>query len=247
MADPDIRVVIPARYAATRLPGKPLRLLAGVPMVVRTARQAMQAGFPVVVAYDDARIGEVLADYDIAGVQTRSDHENGTHRLSEVAEKSGWSAETVVVNVQGDEPLLPPALIAQVAECLTGHRDAQVATLAAPFAGDDLTSPHMVKVVRDLAGYALYFSRSLLPFVRDAGEAFPHLRHIGIYAYRVSALQEYPTWQATPLEQAEKLEQLRFLEYGKRIAVAVVSEIPPAGVDCPEDLIRVEALLSSGI
>ena len=240
-------VVIPARFASTRLPGKPLRLIAGLPMVVRTARQAVQGGFPVWVAHDDARIAAALAGEPVQVVATRSDHANGTERLCEVADKEGWADDTIVVNVQGDEPLLPPALIREVAATLSAHPEAAVATLATPFAAsDDPTAATAVKVVRDQQGLALYFSRALIPFVRDAGgfdAAFPYLRHIGIYAYRVAALKRYPLLAATPLEEAEKLEQLRFLEHGLRVAVGVVSEAPPPGVDCEADVRRAEALL----
>ena len=240
-------VVIPARFASTRLPGKPLRLIAGLPMVVRTARQAVQGGFPVWVAHDDARIAAALASEPVQVVATRSDHANGTERLCEVADKEGWADDTIVVNVQGDEPLLPPVLIREVAATLAAHPEAAVATLATPFsAADDPTVATAVKVVRDQQGLALYFSRALIPFVRDAGgfdAAFPYLRHIGIYAYRVAALKRYPLLAATPLEEAEKLEQLRFLEHGLRVAVGVVSEAPPPGVDCEADVRRVEALL----
>ena len=240
-------VVIPARFASTRLPGKPLRLIAGLPMVVRTARQAVQGGFPVWVAHDDARIAAALAGEPVQVVATRSDHANGTERLCEVADKESWADDTIVVNVQGDEPLLPPALIREVAATLTAHPEAAVATLATPFStADDPTAATAVKVVRDQQGLALYFSRALIPFVRDAGgfdAAFPYLRHIGIYAYRVAALKRYPLLAATPLEEAEKLEQLRFLEHGLRVAVGVVSEAPPPGVDCEADVRRAEALL----
>ena len=240
-------VVIPARFASTRLPGKPLRLIAGLPMVVRTARQAVQGGFPVWVAHDDARIAAALAGEPVQMVATRSDHANGTERLCEVADKEGWADDTIVVNVQGDEPLLPPAPIREVAATLAAHPEAAVATLATPFsAADDPTAATAVKVVRDQQGLALYFSRALIPFVRDAGgfdAAFPYLRHIGIYAYRVAALKRYPLLAATPLEEAEKLEQLRFLEHGLRVAVGVVSEAPPPGVDCEADVRRAEALL----
>lgn len=242
----NIHIVIPARYAASRLPGKPLRELAGKPMIVHTARQAAKSGLPVLVAYDDVRIGKVLVANNIPCVETRVDHENGTHRLSEVVQKQGWSEDTIIVNVQGDEPLLPPELITQVAECLQSHPEAAVATLCTPFGEDDPTSLNMVKVVTDLNGYALYFSRSLLPCVRDSQNPaadFPYRRHIGIYAYRVSALLAYPNMVATPLEMAEKLEQLRFLEHGHRIAVDIVRIAPPAGVDCEEDAVRVDAIL----
>lgn len=242
----DVQVVIPARYAAARLPGKPLRELAGLPMIVHTAQRAAENGLPVLVAYDDDRIGAVLAAHGIAGIQTRADHENGTHRLAEAAAKQGWSEDTIVVNVQGDEPLLPAHLIQQTAACLMAHPDAAAATLCTPFNRDDPHNPNAVKIVTDLAGYALYFSRSLLPFVRGSSNPeadFPYRRHIGIYAYRVSVLRRYPTLAPTPLEEAEKLEQLRFLEHGFRIAADTVPEAPPAGVDSEEDAVRVDAIL----
>lgn len=246
----DIQVVIPARYAATRLPGKPLRELAGAPMIVHTARRAAESGLPVLVAYDDERIASVLNAYGIPAIKTLETHENGTHRLSEVVQKRGWHEDTIVVNVQGDEPLLPSALIQQVADCLQTHPDAAVATLCTPFGEDDPSNPNAVKVVSDVAGYALYFSRSLLPFVRDSHNPradFPYRRHIGIYAYRVRALLRYPTLAATPLELAEKLEQLRFLEHGYRIAVATIEQAPPAGVDSEEDAQRVDAILRGAL
>lgn len=240
-------VVIPARYAASRLPGKPLRDIAGVPMIRRTAMQAVQSGLPVWVAHDDIRIAAALDGLDIRVIQTRPDHDNGTERLGEVALQEGWDDDVIVVNVQGDEPLLPPPLINRVAQALADAPWAGVATLAAPF--DRQHSPAAattVKVVCDQRGRALYFSRSPIPYVRDAdGVAgdYPYLRHIGIYAYRVSVLRQYPQLARTPLEQAEKLEQLRFLEHGIDIAVGVIDAAPPPGVDCAEDLARVEALL----
>ncbi len=241
-------VVIPARYAASRLPGKPLRDIVGVPMIVRTARQALLSRLPVWVAYDDPRIAEVLTGESVRTIATRYDHHNGTERLSEVAIREGWDDETVVVNVQGDEPLMPPALITAVADCLYQASDAAVATLAVRF--DSEHSPAAattVKVVCNQAGRALYFSRAAIPYVRDAdgvSAAYPYLRHIGIYAYRVSALKRYPNLVATPLEQAEKLEQLRFLEHGLSVAVRIVEQVPPPGVDCEEDLRRVEAVIA---
>lgn len=242
-------VVIPARYASSRLPGKMLREIDGVPLIVRTVRQAKQAGLPLLVACDDGRIAALLEREDVPWIMTRPDHANGTARLQEVAAFLGWDDDMIVVNVQGDEPLLPPGLIAEVAQALVRHPQASVATLAARFAADeDVSAASAVKVVRDRSGHALYFSRAAIPFVRDAGGvdgAFPYLRHIGIYAYRVAALHAYPHMAATPLEQAENLEQLRFLEHGHRIAVQVVDEAPPAGVDCEADVERVEDYLKN--
>lgn len=241
-------VVIPARFAASRLPGKPLRDIAGVPMIVRTARQAQLSGLPVWVAYDDERIGNVLARENINAIATADNHDNGTERLCEVASKQNWSDEMVVVNVQGDEPLLPPELITTVAQALHDAPEAAVATLAAAFdANHSPAAATSVKVVCNQAGRALYFSRAAVPYVRDAdgvGADFPYLRHIGIYAYRVATLRAYPTLAPTPLEQAEKLEQLRFLEHGLSVAVRVVAEVPPPGVDCEADVERVEAVLA---
>lgn len=244
----QVIVIIPVRYAATRLPGKPLRDIAGMPMIKRTALQAKQSGLPVWVAYDDERIAKALSDTDVSLIQTQCHHENGTERLSEVAMAQKWNDDVIVVNVQGDEPLMPPALIEHVAQTLVDAPWAEVATLAAPFDRDHSpTSSTTVKVVCDDRGRALYFSRSPIPYVRDAAggfaEDYPYMRHIGIYAYRVSVLKKYPKMQHTPLEQAEKLEQLRFLEHGIDIAVGTVAQAPPTGVDCEEDLARVNAIL----
>ena len=240
-------VVIPARYASTRLPAKMVREIGGVPLIVRTARQAQQSGLPVLVACDDERIAALLQAAEIPWVMTRSDHPNGTSRLEEVAQLQGFSADTVVVNVQGDEPLLPSALIGDVAEALLQVPEASVATLAARFQADEaIEASTAVKVVTTLNGRALYFSRAAIPFVRDSGgvdAAFPYLRHIGIYAYRVRALQAYPQLAPTPLEQAENLEQLRFLEHGHHIQVRVIERVPPAGVDCEADVHRIEKFL----
>ncbi|MBR1375145.1 MAG: 3-deoxy-manno-octulosonate cytidylyltransferase [Cardiobacteriaceae bacterium] len=234
----DIRLVIPARYAATRLPAKPLADIAGVPLIVRTAVQARKSGIEPLVAYDDDRIAAVLNNYNIAGIKTSATHENGTRRLAEVVEIRNWADDEVIVNVQGDEPLLPPELISQVAENLLAHEKASVATLCTAFVEDEPNNPNSVKVVSDRDSYALYFSRSKIPYPRDGGD-FPFRRHIGIYAYRAGVLREYTKMQPTPLEQAEKLEQLRFLEYGKKISLAEVAKAPPAGVDCEEDRLRV--------
>ena len=242
-----IVLVIPARYGSQRLPAKMLRPLAGVPLVVRTAQNASRAPYPLLVAHDDERIGAAVRAAGFAALATRADHANGSERLAEVVRLKNWADDTIVVNVQGDEPLLPPALIGEVAAALAARPEAAVATLAAPFdAQHSPAAATTVKVVCDRAGLALYFSRAAIPYVRDAdgvSGAFPYLRHIGIYAYRVSALKRYPQLAPTPLEQAEKLEQLRFLEHGLRIAVGVVDEAPPPGVDCEADLQRVEAFL----
>lgn len=241
-------IVIPARYGSSRLPGKPLYPLAGVPMIVRTARQAVKSGYPVWVAYDDKRIGNLLTKEAVTGIMTRSDHHNGTERLAEVVEKTGWSDDTVIVNVQGDEPLLPPALITKVAETLIASPSAQVATLATPFdTYHSPAGPGVVKVVCNKNNMALYFSRAVIPYHRDNDKGiaaeYPYLRHIGLYAYRVAALKAYPHLAPTPLEKAEKLEQLRFLEHAVPVVVAITTQAPPPGVDCEEDARRIEAVL----
>lgn len=248
----DFVVAIPARYASTRLPGKPLSLIAGEPMIVHVARRAFAAGArEVVVATDDARIAQALSGEPVIVCMTRADHASGSDRLAECAEQRGWSDDTVVVNLQGDEPLAPPSGIRAVAAALVDN-DAPMATLATPVASaEELFNPNCVKVV--VAGeLALYFSRAPLPWARDdfavsretLPAGVPFLRHIGIYAYRAGFLRRYTTLARTPLEAAESLEQLRVLEHGHRIAVRLAPEVFPAGVDTPEDLARVNALLA---
>ncbi|WP_313913315.1 3-deoxy-manno-octulosonate cytidylyltransferase [Tahibacter sp.] len=247
----DFIVAIPARYASTRLPGKPLSLIAGEPMVVHVARRAFAAGArEVVVATDDERIAHALKDQPVTVCMTRVDHASGSDRLAECVEQRGWSDDTVVVNLQGDEPLAPPSGIRAVADALIAN-DAPVATLATPIASaEELFNPNCVKLVA--AGeIALYFSRAPIPWARDAFAAapgvlppgIPFLRHIGIYAYRAGFLRRYSQLARTPLEAAESLEQLRVLEHGYRIAVRLAPDAFPAGVDTPEDLARVNTLL----
>lgn len=249
----DFVVAIPARYASTRLPAKPLSLIAGEPMIVHVARRAFAAGArEVVVATDDVRIAQALAGQPVVVCMTRTDHASGSDRLAECAEQRGWSDDTVVVNLQGDEPLAPSSGIRAVAAALVDN-DAPMATLATPIASaEELFNPNCVKVV--VAGeLALYFSRAPLPWARDDFAVsrehlpanVPFLRHIGIYAYRAGFLRRYTTLARTPLEAAESLEQLRVLEHGHRIAVRLAPEAFPAGVDTPEDLARVNALLAS--
>lgn len=249
----DFIVAIPARYASTRLPGKPLSLIAGEPMVVHVARRAFAAGAcEVVVATDDARIVAALEGQPVTVCLTRADHASGSDRLAECAEQLGWADDAVVVNLQGDEPLAPASGIRAVAEALVAN-DAPMATLATPIADtEELFNPNYVKLVA--AGeLALYFSRAPLPWARDAFAAsrdilpagVPFLRHIGIYAYRAGFLRRYTQLSRMPLESAESLEQLRVLEHGYRIAVRLAPEPFPAGVDTPEDLVRVNALLAA--
>ncbi|MCY1273666.1 3-deoxy-manno-octulosonate cytidylyltransferase [compost metagenome] len=248
-------VVIPARYASTRLPGKPLQDIAGKPMVQHVWEQARRsAAQRVVVATDDARIVEACAAFGAEVLLTRADHNSGTDRLAEVANQLGLASDAIVVNVQGDEPLIPPAIIDQVAANLAAHPEAGIATLAEPI-GDvqALFNPNVVKVVADLDGLALTFSRAPLPWARDAFAAnrdqlpadVPYRRHIGIYAYRAGFLHDFVAWGPCWLENTECLEQLRALWHGVRIHVADALEAPPAGVDTQEDLERVRRLLGA--
>jgi 3-deoxy-manno-octulosonate cytidylyltransferase (CMP-KDO synthetase) len=241
-------VLIPARMASTRLPDKPLADLGGLPMVVRVAQRAAQAGaLRVVVATDDRRVAEACAAHAVPSVMTRSDHASGSDRLAEACEHLGLDGDDIVVNVQGDEPLIDPALIGACAQLLAKRSDCSVATAAHAIADpQDLRNPNVVKVVLDLAGRALYFSRAPIPWWRDGSQEGlpalppePALRHIGLYAYRAGTLRRFPAMAAAPLERTEALEQLRFLWHGERIAVAVADHAPAAGVDTPEDLARV--------
>jgi 3-deoxy-manno-octulosonate cytidylyltransferase (CMP-KDO synthetase) len=247
-------VVIPARYASTRLPGKPLLDIAGKPMVQRVWERARESSAEqVVVATDDQRIAEVASDFGAQVAMTRADHPSGTDRLQEVAQQCGWADDQIVVNVQGDEPLIPPRVIDQVALNLAEAEAAQVATLCEPITRvEELRNPNAVKVVSDTAGYALYFSRAPIPWPREAfaqeGDHMPSgehwFRHIGLYAYRTAFLHQYVQWQPAAVEQLEQLEQLRVLHYGARIHVAEVAETVPAGVDTAADLEQIRLLFT---
>jgi len=239
-------VVIPARYASTRFPGKPLADLGGRPMVVRVCERAAASGAASVhVATDDARIAEAVQSHGFRALMTRADHASGTDRIAEAAAQLGLADDAIVVNVQGDEPLIAPALIAQVADTLARRPQAAVSTACHPI--HDAASafnPNVVKVVLDAQGDALYFSRAPIPWARDAyaeggrtpPAGLPLYRHAGIYGYRVAFLRRYAALAPSPLEAFEALEQLRVLWHGERIAVAVsTAEIPP-GVDTPADL-----------
>ncbi|POA99475.1 3-deoxy-manno-octulosonate cytidylyltransferase [Chromobacterium sinusclupearum] len=247
-------VVIPARLASSRLPGKPLADIAGKPMVVRVAEQAARSrAARVIVATDHADILAACAAHGVEAVLTREDHASGTDRLAEVAAKLALPADARVVNVQGDEPLIDPALIDRLAELLE-ETDAPVATLAhAIHDAADHFNPNVVKVALDKHGRALYFSRAAIPYARDAYAAdrsalpagLPVYRHIGLYGYRAGFLADYASLAPGPLEQYEALEQLRVLWHGYSIMVAVASEAPAAGVDTPEDLERVRRLFAA--
>ncbi|PJJ97832.1 3-deoxy-manno-octulosonate cytidylyltransferase [Lysobacteraceae bacterium NML75-0749] len=246
----DFVVAIPARYAASRLPGKPLRLIGGTPLVVHVARRALAAGAREVwVAADDERIAEAVQLPGVQVVMTAPTHASGTDRLAECAAIAGWSDDTLVVNLQGDEPFAPASGIRAVAALLAGG-DAPMATLATPIsAREQVFDPNAVKVVRADDGAALYFSRAPLPWHRDSfatsGNDLPQgshwLRHIGIYAYRAGFLRQFAAMPPGRLEQIESLEQLRVLEAGHRILVGLTPEAFPPGVDTPEDLARAQA------
>ncbi|MBN8507633.1 MAG: 3-deoxy-manno-octulosonate cytidylyltransferase [Burkholderiales bacterium] len=247
----DFTVLIPARLASTRLPDKPLADIAGLPMIVRVARRAARsAATRVVVAADDARILQACAAHGVQAVPTRSDHASGSDRLAEACERLGLDGEAVVVNVQGDEPLIDPALIDRCAVLLAGEPDCAMATAAHPIADlAEYADPNVVKVVCDARGHALYFSRAPVPWRRDGAPALPEppaLRHVGLYAYRAAFLRRFPALPAAPVERTEALEQLRALWHGHRIAVLVSDAAPGLGVDTPEDLARVRALFAAG-
>ena len=244
-------VLVPARLASTRLPGKPLADIAGLPMIVRVARNAARSSASrVVVAADHADIVAACRTHGVEALLTRDDHPTGSDRLAEACELLGLDGSDLVVNVQGDEPLLDPGMIDACAATLAAHPDCVMSTAA--HAIDDaveLDNPNVVKVVLDAAGRALYFSRASIPWARDARAAGASpisgpapLRHIGLYAYQAGFLRRFPTLPVSPIEQIEALEQLRVLWHGERIAVHVSDTRPGPGVDTPEDLARVRAL-----
>ena len=258
-------VLIPARLASTRLPNKPLADIGGIPMVVRVAQRVGSADpevqpVRVVVAADDRSITAACTQHGIESVLTRSDHASGSDRLAEACDLLALDDTHIVVNVQGDEPLIEPRLVGAVATLLYEHTDASMSTAAHPISSlEDFLSPNVVKVVIDARGYALYFSRAPIPLARDDTQgawwknpqgpkmqallgAVP-LRHIGIYGYRAGFLRLFPNMAASPLEQVEALEQLRALWHGHRIAVHLTHQDPGPGVDTPQDLERVRALI----
>jgi 3-deoxy-manno-octulosonate cytidylyltransferase (CMP-KDO synthetase) len=247
-------VLVPARLASTRLPNKPLADIAGVPMVVRVAnRAALSQAERVLVAADDARIVATCTQHGVRALLTRTDHASGSDRLAEACDLLGLADDTLVVNVQGDEPLIDPALIDACATLLSQRSDCVMSTAAHAIDNvADLLNPNVVKLVTDAADRALYFSRAPLPWWRDGNAQgvtrLPQpapLRHIGLYAYRAGFLRRFPTLAASPLEQIEALEQLRVLWHGERIAVHRAAQSPAAGVDTPEDLERVRRLLAA--
>lgn len=244
-------VVIPARYQSTRLPGKPLADIGGKPMIQWVYEQSLLAGAErVIIATDDARVEQAVKAFGATVCMTSPDHQSGTERLAEVVALMGIEDDHIIVNVQGDEPLIPPAIVRQVADNLAAS-NAPMATLAVEIDHEsEVFNPNAVKVVTDKDGYALYFSRATIPWDRDNFALQdktilqPLMRHIGIYAYRAGFINTYINWQPSQLEKIECLEQLRVLWYGEKIHVAVALEAPPAGVDTPEDLELVRSIVA---
>ncbi|ACL72460.1 3-deoxy-manno-octulosonate cytidylyltransferase [Thioalkalivibrio sulfidiphilus] len=247
----SFKVAIPARYASTRLPGKPLLMLGGKPMIQHVHERALACGAEeVVIATDDTRISDVAEGFGARVVLTDAHHESGSDRIAEVATELGWRDDDIVVNLQGDEPLTPPDILHQVAEALERHTDAAMATLCTPIETvEQMLDPNVVKVVRDAADYALYFSRAPIPWDRNVGRDVTHRslegchRHIGLYAYRVGFLKAFAAMSPCALELTERLEQLRALHAGARIQCPVASQVPGQGVDVSSDVERVEKLL----
>ncbi len=264
----DFHVVIPARFASSRLPGKPLLPIAGKPMVVRVAEQAAKSGAQQIwIASDHHPIIAAVHEHGFKACLTRAHHASGTDRIAEVAEQHDWPDDTIVVNVQGDEPLMPPQLIRDVAQHLHDHPECAMATACHPSHDEaTLRNPNVVKVVLDKHGHALYFSRAPIPWPRDAfahspaasaspqadvreNRSFPEslfvLRHIGIYAYRAAFLRTFRSLEPAAMERAEALEQLRALWHGFKIGVTVTADAPPGGVDTEEDLRVARELFAS--
>jgi 3-deoxy-manno-octulosonate cytidylyltransferase (CMP-KDO synthetase) len=250
---PKFYVVIPARYASTRLPGKPLLDIAGKPMVVHVANRARLSGAAqIIVATDDLRIVEAVKQHGYYAMLTRADHVSGTDRIAEVASREGWQDDAIVVNVQGDEPLIDPALISEVATALANNKEAVMATACHGIHNKaDFINPNIVKVVLDRQGHALYFSRAPIPYPRDTFAAdselpsdMPVYRHIGIYAYRTKFLNQYAHIPPAAIEQYESLEQLRVLYQGYKIAVAITDNAPATGVDTESDLAYVRSVIN---
>lgn len=247
-------VVIPARFASSRLPGKALLPIAGKPMVVRVAEQSAQSGAQQIwIATDHQSIAATVHQFGFKACLTQAHHASGTDRIAEVVEQLQWHDDTIVVNVQGDEPLIPPALISAVAQHLHDHPECAIATACHPMQDDEaMRNPNIVKVVLDKQSNALYFSRAPIPYIRDTlavgsvlPEKFSMLRHIGIYAYRVRFLRDFCKLAPVAIEQIESLEQLRALWHGYKIGVTVRADAPPSGVDTEQDLHAVRMLFDS--
>jgi 3-deoxy-manno-octulosonate cytidylyltransferase (CMP-KDO synthetase) len=242
-------IIIPARFSASRLPGKPLLAIGEQPLIQWVWQRARASGAAsVTIATDDVRILDAAIGFGANCVMTSRQHASGTDRLAEAAQAKGFTADEIVVNLQGDEPMMPSTVIDAVAQALEQHPQMDIATAVAPILSlEEFLDPNCVKALRAQDGEALYFSRAPVPWPREhvaAGRPTQYAgawRHIGIYAYRVRSLLKFAAWAPTPLEQAEKLEQLRALEHGMRVHLLALSEAPPAGVDTPEDLARVRA------
>lgn len=251
----DYKIVIPARYASSRLPGKPLIELAGKPMIQHVYERAQETGVAeIVVATDDERIQKTAEAFGAEVLMTDPAHENGTERIAEVVALKGWSDDTVIVNLQGDEPLIPRSLIEQTAAGLLDHPEAGMSSVCTPISSAaDGFDPNVVKTVLDKQGFAMYFSRAPIPWDRDLYKAtqaqltskLPVYRHIGMYGYRASFLNQYRDMDTCPVEMAESLEQLRALWYGIKIHMTIIKQAPGHGVDTPDDVTRVEAELAA--
>ena len=246
-------VIIPARFAAARLPGKPLLIIGDRPLIqwVWQCARASRAT-SVIVATDDVRILDSARGFGAECLMTSPQHASGTDRIAEVARAKGFAADDIVVNLQGDEPMMPPAVVNEVADALTARPHIDIATAVAPIQSlTEFLDPSCVKALRARDGHALYFSRAAVPWPRDSVAAGQPTRfagawrHIGIYAYRVRSLLQFASWPPTPLEETERLEQLRALEHGMQIHLTTLAEAPPAGVDTPDDLERVRACLAA--
>ena len=250
----EFHIVIPARYGSSRLPGKPLLQIDELPMVMHVVQRAGESGAAsITVATDDERIAEIASASGVDVCLTAADHSSGTDRLAEVVGKMGWHDDAIILNLQGDEPLMPPRLLQQVAGNLQEYPSASIATLCTAITRQqEIFNPNVVKVVMDHNGFALYFSRAPIPWYRDGfalenkqqPQMLQHYRHLGLYAYRAGFLRRYSSWQPAPVEQCESLEQLRALWMGEKIHVAEALETPPPGVDTQEDLQRVRAILN---
>lgn len=239
----EFKVVIPARYGASRLPGKPLRDLAGWPLVRHVHARARESGAEVVIATDDARIRDACEGFGAAVCMTAAEHESGTARIAEVVAQRGWDDAAIVVNLQGDEPLMPAANILQVAQNLAAH-DCEMATLHKAIDAEAALDPNLVKLVHDSNGFALYFSRAPIPYDRS-GAGASYCGHIGIYAYRVGFIETFSGLAPSPLETAESLEQLRALGNGYRIHSEIARAVPGPGIDTEEDLQRVRRIMQA--
>ena len=250
----SFRIVIPARYASTRLPGKPLADICGKPMIAHVIEQAQKSNAEeIIVATDSKNIVEAVSSLNVRVCLTRENHQSGTERLSEVIEQLGFHDDQILINLQGDEPMMPPVCLNQVAEALEQENRLKMATLCTPLSDiDELFDPHTIKVVRDINHYALYFTRAAIPWSRDCFNQSPrnlpnnqqYQRHIGLYGYRAGFIKQYLQWPSSDIEKTESLEQLRVLYYGEKIKVITAQTPPGPGIDTQDDLNRVRELLS---